>query len=129
MILNISFLSQAKTRESVWHSSLIPLKWIYAAIPTSCVKVVRYLTKAHHGSFSYIFISRIPSLIPHITRYSRACTQYSEFLERTQLQKLLKQGYTDHTFKSSQQKFHGHELVDRYEISISQMTIYPFSFI
>ena len=56
-------------------------------------------SRAHHGSFSYIFISGIPSLIPHITRYSRACTQYSEFLHRTQLQKLLKEGYTDHTFK------------------------------
>ena len=56
-----------------------------------------------------------------------ACTQYSDFLERAQLQtqKLLKQDYVALRLKSSLQKFYGrpHNLVDRYEISISQMTM------
>ena len=60
-------------------------------------------------------------------RYSRACDQYSDFLERAQLltQKLLKQGYVAPRLKLSLQIFYcrHHDLVDRYEISISQMTI------
>jgi hypothetical protein len=51
----------------------------------------------------------------------------SKVLDRAQLltQKLLKQGYVAPTFKSSLQKFYGrhHNLVDRYEISISQKTM------
>jgi hypothetical protein len=40
-------------------------------------------------------------------------------------QKIRKQGYVAHNLKSSLQKFyyHHHGLVDRYEISISQMTM------
>ena len=41
---------------------------------------------------------------------------------------LLKQGYVAPRLKSSLQKFRGghHNLIDRYEISISQMTMYHF---
>jgi hypothetical protein len=59
---------------------------------------------------------------------------YNDFLEKAQLltQKLLKQGYIVPRLKSSLQKFFGrnHELVDRYEISISQMTmnLFPFTY-
>jgi hypothetical protein len=57
----------------------------------------------------------------------RACVQYSEFLDRAQLrtQKLLKEDYIAPMLKSSLQKFYGrhHNLVDRYEISIFQMTM------
>jgi hypothetical protein len=60
-------------------------------------------------------------------RYSRACAKYSSFLDRSPLltQKLLKQGYVAPMWKSSLQTLYGHHhnLVDRYEISISQMTI------
>ena len=53
--------------------------------------------------------------------------QCSHFLNRAQLltQKLLKQGYVLLRLKSSLQKVYGrlHNLVDRYEISISQMTM------
>ena len=59
--------------------------------------------------------------------YSRACAQYSDFLDRAQLltQKLLKQGYVAPKLKLSLQQLCGrhHNLVDHYEISISQMTM------
>ena len=65
--------------------------------------------------------------ISQIIRYSRPCAQYSDFLDRAQLltQKLLKQGYVAPRLKSSLLKFYGchHNLVDRYEISSSQMTM------
>ena len=63
--------------------------------------------------------------------YSRACTHYSDFLDRAQLltQQLIKQGYVAPTLKSAIQNAYvcHHQLVDRYEISISQkiMDIFP----
>jgi hypothetical protein len=60
------------------------------------------------------------------TRYSRVCVQYIDFLDRPQqlTQMLLKQGYFAPRLKSSLQKFDGrhHNLVDRYEMFISQLT-------
>jgi hypothetical protein len=60
-------------------------------------------------------------------RYSWACAQYIDFLDRYQLltQKLLKQDYVAPRLKSSLQKLYcrHQNLVDRYEISISQMTM------
>ena len=65
--------------------------------------------------------------ISQLIRYSRACAEYSDFLDRAQLltQNLLKQGHVAPRLKSSLQKCYGrhHNLVDRYEISISQMTM------
>ena len=65
--------------------------------------------------------------ISQLIRYSRACVQYNDFLDRAQLltQKLLKQGCIAPGLKSSLQKFYGrhHNLVGRYEISISQMAM------
>ena len=56
----------------------------------------------------------------HNSCYSRACAQYSDFLDRAQLltQKLAK-GYVSPRLKSSLQTFYDrrHNLVDRYEIS------------
>ena len=61
------------------------------------------------------------------SRYSTACVQYSDFLDRAQLlkQTILKQDYVAPRLKSSLQQFYGRiqELVDRCGISISQMTI------
>ena len=61
--------------------------------------------------------------ISQLIRYSRACTHYSDFLERARLlsHKLLSQGYVQPRLKTSLQKFYGrhHELVDRYEVSVS----------
>ena len=65
--------------------------------------------------------------ISQLTRYSRAFAQLSNFLDRAQLltQKLLKQNYVAPMLNSSLNKFYSrhHNLVDRYEISISQLTM------
>ena len=69
--------------------------------------------------------------ISQLVSYSRACAQYSDFLDRAQLltQKLLKQGYVVPRLKSSLQKFYyrHRNLVDRYEIFISQMGLLLFT--
>ena len=58
--------------------------------------------------------------ISQLIRYSRACASYQDFIDKglQVTRKLLSQGL-------SLRKFFGrhHDLVDRYEISISQMTI------
>jgi hypothetical protein len=65
--------------------------------------------------------------ISQLIRYSRDSAQQGDFLDRIPLlmQKLLKQGYFVPMLKSSLQKFYvrHHDLVDHYEISISQMTM------
>ena len=62
-----------------------------------------------------------------LVRYSRACVQYSYCLDRAQLRthKLLKQVHVAPKLKSSLQRFCGghHDLVDRYGIYISKMTM------
>ena len=77
------------------------------------------ITNQKHDDFtfpivSFTFISsNIPAAaayrvdILHLLRYSRACAQYSDFLDRTKLltQKLLKQGYIAPMLKPSLQKF------------------------
>ena len=80
--------------------------------------------------FNSSSISTSPSYgvyISQLKRYSWACAQYIDFLDRYQLltQKLLKQDYVAPRLKSSLQKFYcrHQNLVDRYEISISQMTM------
>ena len=63
--------------------------------------------------------------IPASPAHGVYISQYSDFLDKTQLltQRLLKQGYV--TPKSSLQIFYGrhHNLIDRYELSMSQMTM------
>jgi hypothetical protein len=81
-------------------------------------------------NFSFIF-SNIPAApaygvyISQLIQYSRACGSYQESLDRGLLltRKLLNQGFFLVMLKSSQ-KFCGrhHDLVDRYGISVSQMT-------
>ena len=64
--------------------------------------------------------------ISQLMRYSRACGSYQDFLDRGLLltRKLLNQGFLLIKLKSSLRKFYGrhHDLVDRYGISVSQMT-------
>ena len=64
--------------------------------------------------------------ISQLIRYSRACGSYQDFLDRGLLQtrKLLSQGFLLIKLKSSLRKFYGlhHDLIDRYGISMSQMT-------
>jgi len=66
--------------------------------------------------------------ISQLISSSRACAQYSDFLDWAQLQmtqRLLKEGYIAPMLKSWLQKLYGrhHDLVYCYEISISQMTM------
>ena len=64
--------------------------------------------------------------ISQMIRYSRTCGSYQKFLDRGLLltRKLLNQGFLLVMLKSSHRKFYGrhHDLVDRYGISVSQMT-------
>ena len=64
--------------------------------------------------------------ISQLIRYSRACGSYQDFLDRGLLltRKLLNQGFLLVKLKSSLRKFYGrhHDLVDRYGISVSQVT-------
>ena len=64
--------------------------------------------------------------ISQMIRYSRACCSYQDFLDRGLLltRKPLNQGFLLVKLKSSLRKFYGrhHDLVDRYRISLSQMT-------
>jgi hypothetical protein len=61
-----------------------------------------------------------------LIRYSRVCGSYQDFLDRWLLltRKLLNQGFLLVKLKSSLRKFYSrhHDLVDRYGISVSQMT-------
>ena len=70
--------------------------------------------------------------ISQLIRYYRTCAQYSDCLDRDQLltQKLLKRGYDVARLKLFLQTFYGrhHNLIDHYEISISQMTMDFFTF-
>jgi hypothetical protein len=64
--------------------------------------------------------------ISQLIQYSRACGSYQDFLDRELLltRKLLDQRFVLVKLKSSLRKFYGHhhDLVDRYGISVSQMT-------
>ena len=70
--------------------------------------------------------------ISQLVRYYRVFAKYSDFLNIAQLltEELLKQDYVTLRLKSSLEKFYDrhHDLVDRYEISISQMTMNRFLF-
>jgi hypothetical protein len=83
------------------------------------------------GNFPFI-CSNIPAALAYgvyisqLIRYSRACGCYQDFLDRGLLltRKSLNQGFLLVKLKSSLRKFYGrhHDLVDRYGISVSQMT-------
>ena len=64
--------------------------------------------------------------IPQLIRCSRACGSYQDFLDRglQQKMKLLNQGFLLIKLNSSLRKFYDlhHDLVNRYGISVSQMT-------
>ena len=65
----------------------------------------------------------------YLIRYSRACDSYQDFIDRglQLIRKLLSQGFLGERLESSLRKFFGRHgwigLVDRSEISISQMTM------
>ncbi len=76
------------------------------------------LISHHHQRMEFTFHNSYPIL---------ELFQYSDFQERAQLltQNLLQQGYVASRLKSSHQKFYGrhHNVVDHYELAISQMTM------
>ena len=87
-------------------------------------------------NFPYL-CSNIPSspaygvYISQLIRYSRACSQYHNFLQRCVVltEKLLKQGYVRPRLQRAFKKFYGrhHELVKRYNVSVCQITKDIFS--
>ena len=94
-------------------------------------KTLRQTRSLHFSNSQLPFISsNIP--VSQLIRYSTACAEYSDFLDRAQLltQNLLKQDHVAPRLKSSLRKLYGrhHNLVDRYEIFISQMTMDLFLF-
>ena len=70
--------------------------------------------------------------ISQLIRYSSACSSYQDFLDRGLMLtgKLLNQGFLLVKLKSSLRTFYGrhHDMVDRYGISVSQMTTDIFHF-
>ena len=82
-------------------------------------------------NFSFIcsYIPEAPGYgeyISQLIRYSRDCGTYEDFLDKRLLltRKLLNQWFLLVKLKSSLRKLYGqhHDLVDRYGISVSQMT-------
>ena len=92
----------------------------------------RHLTSTLSFCTTILFYSNITHRLIYISlmiRYSRACGSYQDFLDRGLLltRKLLNQWFLLVKLKSSSFtdiKFYGrhHDLVDRYGISVSQMT-------
>ena len=82
-------------------------------------------------NFPYL-CSNIPSspaygvYISQLIRYSRACSDYHDFLQRCVVltEKLLKQGYVRPRLVKAFKKFYGrhHDLVKRYNVSVCQIT-------
>jgi hypothetical protein len=85
----------------------------------------------HIVNFPFI-CSKIPAApvygvyIPRVVRYSRACDFHQDFIDKGLLlkRKLLNQEFLFTKLKSSLRKLYGrqHDLVDRYGISVSQIT-------
>ena len=67
-----------------------------------------------------------------LIRYARASSQYEDFTNRSILltKKLLLQGYEEERLKLTLRKFYGrhHELVDHYNVTISQLATDLFTF-
>ena len=81
-----------------------------------------------HSSSTCIWSTCI--YISQLIQYSRACGSYQDFLDKRRLltRKLLNQGFPLVKLKSSLRKNFGrhHDLVDHYEMSVSQMTMDMF---
>ena len=89
----------------------------------------RHLTSTLSFCTTILFYSNITHRLIYISlmiRYSRVCGSYQDFLDRGLLltRKLLNQGLLFVKLKSSVRTCYGrhHDLVDRYGISVSQMT-------
>jgi hypothetical protein len=116
--------------------------WVRIRLMTMCTwhnnYAMKFVTDLRRDYFNFPIVSfpficsNIPGApaygvyIYQLIRYSRACGSYQDFLDRGLLltRKLLNQGFLLVKLKSSLRKFYGrhHDLVDRYGISVSQMT-------
>ena len=81
----------------------------------NAIDVINKITKL------VFIIWSIYKCISQMIRYSRACGSYQDFVDKG---KLLNQGFLLVKLKSSPRKFYGryHDMVNRYGISVSQMT-------
>ena len=65
--------------------------------------------------------------ISQLIRYSRACSDYDNFINRSLVLtlKLLRQGYKQHKLRNALKKFYGrhHELIEKYHVSVSKILI------
>ena len=91
------------------------------------IKTLRYTGWLHFSNFHQLQYSSIWSFHNSYVILELVSRLYSVFLDRVQLvtQNLLKQGYIALRLRSPLRKLcvRHHDLVDRYEISISQMEI------
>jgi len=95
---------------------MTPLKTVHGN------KIPHWFTFARETQLAHAYGVYISQLI----RYSRAYGSYQDFLDRGLLltRKLLNQGFLLVKLRSLPRKFYGrhYDLVDRYGISVSQMT-------
>ena len=99
---------------------------------TSANQKIHYLKSYNKCSLTYFLCSNISAVpaygiyISQLMRYTRACGSYQDIFDRELLltRKLLNQGFLLVQLKSSLRKFYGrhHDSVDRYGISVLQMT-------
>ena len=101
---------------------LIPFSMILLDDPNYNLCISRLQLTSFHYQLVWIGL-----YLSQLISYIRACAFYQNFIDKVlQLTiKLLSQGFFRERLESSLRKFFGrhHDLVDRYEISISQMTM------
>ena len=122
-----------------WRSFIGGGNWSTQRKPPTCSKSLTNFkkeTKEMISIFPIVIFPFVCSNIPvvpaygvyisQLIRYSTACVSYQDFLDRELLltRKLLNQGFLLVKLKELLRKFYGrhHDLVDRYGISVSQIT-------
>ena len=127
----------AWSKEYCWHSKSVSYLDLHLEIDNGGRLTAKLYDQRDDFTFQIANIPFISSNIPassaygvyisQLIHYSRDCAQRSDFLDRAQLltQRLSKQGCVARKLKSLLHKFYcrHHDLVERYEISISQMTM------
>ena len=96
-----------------------PVMWLPVAPLHSTTANATWAVPIYYSPVYGVYISQL-------IQYSKACGSYQDFLDRGLLltRKLLNQGFLLVKSKSTRKFFYGrnHDLVDRYGISVSQMT-------
>ena len=107
-------------RELLLTRKLLNQGFLMVKLKSSLCKVYQFICSNIPAAPAYgVYISQL-------IRYSRACGSYQDVLDRELLltRKLLNQGFLFVKLKSSLRTFYDrhHDLIDRYGISVSQMT-------